>query len=133
MIMIPFASDCQSQTVTEQQSLSIDSCESNEYEIPEVLKAHEILPPELLEGERFSVLEDVLTYGPYRFAPHYGETLTELNNNLHVKIFDHEPNVVDIPFLEPSQWNETKKGKTKISEIDKDSKHVSVDPAAIKN
>ena len=42
--------------------------------------------------------------GPYRLAPHYGETLTELNNNLYEKVSDHDPNVVDIPFLEPSQW-----------------------------
>ncbi|KAA3606947.1 MAG: hypothetical protein D8M57_17175 [Candidatus Scalindua sp. AMX11] len=41
--------------------------------------------------------------GPYRLSPHYGETLTELNNNLSEKISDHDPNVVDIPFLEPSQ------------------------------
>ena len=37
--------------------------ESAEYETPSVLKAHEILPPGLLEGERFSVHEDVVTDG----------------------------------------------------------------------
>ena len=70
------------------------------------------------------------TNGSYRFAPHYGETLTELNNNLHVKISDHEPNVVDIPFLEPSQWNETKKEETETSEIDKNPRDVSVNLTA---
>ena len=68
VIMISFVSDCQSQIVTEQQPLSNDSGASEEYEIPGVLKAHEILPPELLEGEHFSVHEDVLTYG---FTNHY--------------------------------------------------------------
>lgn len=39
--------------------------------------------------------------GPYMFAPHYGETLSELNSSLYEKISDHDPNVVDLPFLEP--------------------------------
>ncbi len=39
--------------------------------------------------------------GPYRFAPHYGETLEEMNTSLHIPISDHHPNVVDIPFREP--------------------------------
>lgn len=50
--------------------------------------------------------------GPYRLAPHYGETLTELNNNLYEKVSDHDPNVVDIPFLEPSQWDGEGKSHT---------------------
>jgi hypothetical protein len=39
--------------------------------------------------------------GPYRLAPHFGETLEELNTSLKVPVSDHHPNVVDIPFLEP--------------------------------
>ena len=39
--------------------------------------------------------------GPYRFAPHFGETLEELNTGLKQPISDHHPNVVDIPFKEP--------------------------------
>ena len=41
------------------------------------------------------------TAGPYRFAPHFGETLEELNTGLLKPISDHHPNVVDIPFDEP--------------------------------
>jgi endonuclease/exonuclease/phosphatase family metal-dependent hydrolase len=39
--------------------------------------------------------------GPYRFAPHYGETLEEMNTSLLVPVSDHHPNVVDLPFEEP--------------------------------
>jgi len=39
--------------------------------------------------------------GPYRLAPHFGETLEELNTSLKVPVSDHHPNVVDIPFHEP--------------------------------
>ena len=39
--------------------------------------------------------------GPYRFAPHFGETLEELNTSLVAPVSDHHPNVVDIPFEEP--------------------------------
>ena len=39
--------------------------------------------------------------GSYRFAPHFGETLEELNTSLKQPISDHHPNVVDIPFKEP--------------------------------
>lgn len=41
-------------------------------------------------------------FGPYRFAPHFGETLEEMNTSLIVPISDHHPNVVDIPFEEPT-------------------------------
>ncbi len=37
----------------------------------------------------------------YRIAPHFGETLEELNTALKVPISDHHPNVVDIPLQEP--------------------------------
>lgn len=39
--------------------------------------------------------------GPYRFAPHFGETLEELNTDLKQPISDHHPNVVDIAVKEP--------------------------------
>lgn len=39
--------------------------------------------------------------GSYKFAPHFGETLEELNTSLWVPVSDHHPNVVDIPFEEP--------------------------------
>jgi endonuclease/exonuclease/phosphatase family metal-dependent hydrolase len=39
--------------------------------------------------------------GPYRLAPHFGETLEELNTSLKVPVSDHHPNVVDIPLQEP--------------------------------
>lgn len=39
--------------------------------------------------------------GPYRFAPHFGETLEEMNLSLKKPISDHHPNVVDLPFKEP--------------------------------
>ncbi len=38
----------------------------------------------------------------YRLAPHFGETLEELNTNLYKPISDHHPNVVDLPLNEPS-------------------------------
>jgi len=38
---------------------------------------------------------------PYRMAPHFGETLEELNTGLKVPVSDHHPNVVDLPFKEP--------------------------------
>ena len=39
--------------------------------------------------------------GPYRFAPHFGETLEEMNTSLKTQISDHHPSVVDLPFKEP--------------------------------
>ena len=39
--------------------------------------------------------------GPYRLAPHFGETLEEMNTSFKTPISDHHPNVVDIPFQEP--------------------------------
>ena len=39
--------------------------------------------------------------GPYRLAPHFGETLEEMNTSLKQPISDHHPNVVDIPLQEP--------------------------------
>ena len=40
--------------------------------------------------------------GPYRLAPHFGETLHEFNSNLSAgPVSDHSPNIVDLPFGEP--------------------------------
>jgi endonuclease/exonuclease/phosphatase family metal-dependent hydrolase len=39
--------------------------------------------------------------GPYRFAPHFGRTLIDLNNCLPEPISDHSPMTVDLPFGEP--------------------------------
>lgn len=38
----------------------------------------------------------------YRFAPHFGETLEDMNYNLTLPVSDHAPNVVDLPFKEPN-------------------------------
>jgi endonuclease/exonuclease/phosphatase family metal-dependent hydrolase len=39
--------------------------------------------------------------GPYRLAPHYGEVLRGLSQGLTVRLSDHSPCVVDLPFGEP--------------------------------
>ncbi|MBI4358915.1 MAG: endonuclease/exonuclease/phosphatase family protein [Candidatus Omnitrophica bacterium] len=41
------------------------------------------------------------TSGPYRFAPHFGRTLEDMNTVLVKQISDHHPNVVALPFEEP--------------------------------
>ncbi len=38
--------------------------------------------------------------GSYRFAPHFGETLEEMNTHLLTPLSDHHPNVIDLPFEE---------------------------------
>jgi len=54
--------DCRGQE-TENQKLSPEAyAKSIVYEDPGILKAHDILPKELLEGEHHTVLEDVATY-----------------------------------------------------------------------
>ncbi len=40
--------------------------------------------------------------GSYRFAPHFGRTLEEMNMVLKKRISDHQPNIVDLPFDEPA-------------------------------
>ncbi len=37
---------------------------------------------------------------PYKLAPHFGETLEEMNTSLKEQISDHHPNVLDIPLTE---------------------------------
>ena len=39
--------------------------------------------------------------GKYQFAPHFGRTLTELNNAPEESLSDHAPLVVDLPLTEP--------------------------------
>jgi endonuclease/exonuclease/phosphatase family metal-dependent hydrolase len=41
-------------------------------------------------------------HGPYAFAPHYGRTLRALNYGLGERISDHNPIIVDLPFVGPS-------------------------------
>lgn len=38
---------------------------------------------------------------PFRFAPHFGRTLKDLNYSLEDRISDHNPMTVDLPFEEP--------------------------------
>ncbi|MFZ5802079.1 MAG: endonuclease/exonuclease/phosphatase family protein [Candidatus Omnitrophota bacterium] len=42
------------------------------------------------------------TSATYKFAPHFGETLEEMNENLIEKISDHHPNVLELPLREPN-------------------------------
>ena len=39
--------------------------------------------------------------GSYRFAPHFGATLEEMNYHLKQDISDHAPSIVDLPLEEP--------------------------------
>ena len=39
--------------------------------------------------------------GPYRFAPHFGRTLTNINEAIDGRISDHRPMIVDLPVDEP--------------------------------
>ncbi|MCP9495372.1 MAG: hypothetical protein MSG64_13075 [Pyrinomonadaceae bacterium MAG19_C2-C3] len=39
---------------------------------------------------------------PYRFAPHFGRTLTDLNDIVEERISDHRPLLVDLPLDEPT-------------------------------
>ena len=61
-VIVFLTADCVGQE-TENQKLSPDEyAKSIIYENPGILKAHDILPPELLEGEHHKVMEDVATY-----------------------------------------------------------------------
>ncbi len=60
--VIVYTADCKGQE-TENQKLSPEAyAQSIKYETPGVLKAHDILPPELLESEHHTVMEEVATY-----------------------------------------------------------------------
>ncbi len=49
-----------------------------------------------------SYLKDPLDVsGPHRMAPHFGETLEELNTGVQPQLSDHHPSVVDLPLQEP--------------------------------
>ncbi|MBI2871339.1 MAG: endonuclease/exonuclease/phosphatase family protein [Candidatus Omnitrophica bacterium] len=41
-------------------------------------------------------------HGSYRFAPHFGRTLNDLNKYLKLRISDHDPCLVDLPLGEPA-------------------------------
>jgi hypothetical protein len=38
---------------------------------------------------------------PYLFAPHFAETMRELNESVEDRISDHPPMTVDLPLREP--------------------------------
>ena len=45
--------------------------------------------------------------GPYRFAPHFARTLGSVNYALAVRLSDHDPISVDLPFEEPARWKKS--------------------------
>ncbi len=61
-ISIYLTTDCWGQETTNQKLSPETYAQSIKYENPGILKAHEILPPELLEGEHYKVMEEVATY-----------------------------------------------------------------------
>ena len=84
--IIFFTAICVGQTETEQA----------EYETPGVLSAHEILPPELLEGRNFRVLEEVVTYGftnYYTIETPYGRFEVEGDDMLRART--HEVKAIE--------------------------------------
>lgn len=40
-------------------------------------------------------------HGSYRLAPHFGETLEEMNTSFQTPLSDHHPSVIDLPLEEP--------------------------------
>ncbi len=57
-----FMADCIGKEITNEKFSPEEYAKSIKYENPGILKAHEILPPELLEGEHYKVMEEVATY-----------------------------------------------------------------------
>jgi hypothetical protein len=59
--------------------------------------------------------------GSYRFAPHFGRTLTAVNETIEDRISDHRPLLVDLPIIEPTldKWN----GKKEKPETAKNKKN----------
>jgi hypothetical protein len=57
-----FMADCMGQETTNEKFSPEEYAKSLKYETPGILNAHDILPPELLEGEHHKVLEEVATY-----------------------------------------------------------------------
>jgi len=43
--------------------------------------------------------------GPYRLAPHFGETMEEMNSSFKKPLSDHHPSVIDLPLNEPALKN----------------------------
>jgi hypothetical protein len=62
VISIFLTTDCWGQEMTNQRLSPEAYAQSIKYENPGILKAHDILPKELLEGEHYKVMEDVATY-----------------------------------------------------------------------
>ena len=60
--IISFMAVCWGQETTNEKFSPEEYAKSIKYENPGVLKAHDILPPELLEGEHYKVMEEVATY-----------------------------------------------------------------------
>ena len=60
--IIFFTAVCWGQETTNEKFSPEEYAKSIKYENPGVLKAHDILPPELLEGEHYKVMEEVATY-----------------------------------------------------------------------
>ena len=60
--IIFFTADCWGQETINEKFSPEEYAKSIKYENPGVLKAHDILPPELLEGEHYKVMEEVATY-----------------------------------------------------------------------
>ncbi|MHC4182958.1 MAG: hypothetical protein ACYSR0_06375 [Planctomycetota bacterium] len=57
-----FATDCRGQETTNEKFSPETYAKSIKYENPGILNAHDILPPELLESEHHTVMEEVATY-----------------------------------------------------------------------
>ena len=43
----------------------------------------------------------------YAFAPHFGETLMDFNENLTLPLSDHNPCIVDLPLADPPRLRES--------------------------
>jgi hypothetical protein len=50
-------------------------------------------------------------HGAYRFAPHFARTLGSINYALPMRLSDHDPISVDLPFGEPVPLSEHKDGQ----------------------
>ncbi len=60
--IIFFTAVCWGRETTNEKFSPEEYAKSIKYENPGILNAHDILPPELLEGEHYNVLEEVATY-----------------------------------------------------------------------
>jgi hypothetical protein len=51
--------------------------------------------------------------GPYRFAPHFARSVASVNYALPVRLSDHDPISVDLPFEEPARLKDDKVENTR--------------------